>query len=173
MSGNPLGSNYNFDDARINAWWIRDYSLSYARELPTDFQSIFSSLAAGVTIKYVQGFAFAQSMQTTGNSITTNSANDDITLSTNYSIQSAFSDNFNVKYNYANSPNDSTNSNNNNSNVGPFPTPAGTGMGFDLGLNGSIGDTWKFALAITDIGSINWDKMLPLLLLPGNIHLLI
>ncbi len=159
-SGNPLGSNYNFDDAKINAWWIRDYSLSYARELPTDFQSIFTSLAAGLTIKYVQGFAFAQSMQTTGNSITTNSANDDITFSTNYSIQSAFSDNFNVKYNYANSSNnsnDSTNSNN-NSNFSPFPTPAGTGMGFDLGLNASIGDTWKFALAVTDFGSINWDK---------------
>ncbi len=155
MNGNPAGSTYNFDDARINAWWIRNYSLSYARELPHDFQDIFSSIAAGVTLKYVQGFAYVQSTQANGNSISTSPANNAITLSTNYSFQSAFSDIFNVKYNYNgnNSSNDST-----NTNFTPFPNPAGTGLGVDIGFNASIGDVWKFAAAVTDIGSITWDQ---------------
>ncbi len=160
FNGNPVGSNYNFDDIKFNSWWIRNYSLSYARELPNFFQEIFSSLAAGITLKYVQGFEFVQSTQVNGNSIQTNASNNQITLSTNYAIQSAFSDNFNVKYNYSNNSNNSNDSSNSNSNsnFSPFPTPAGTGFGFDIGFNAAMGDTWKFALAVTDIGSITWDK---------------
>ncbi|MCL5028028.1 MAG: DUF5723 family protein [Bacteroidetes bacterium] len=151
LSGNPAGSNYNFDDTKFNAWWIRDYSLSYAREFPEIPQDIFTKLAAGITFKYVQGFAYAQSSQVNGNYIKTDSTNNQITVSTNYSIQSAFSDNFGVKYSYNT---DTTK----NSNFSPFPSPAGTGLGFDIGLSASIEDTWKFAAAVTDIGSITWDK---------------
>ena len=131
MSGNPAGSNYNFDDTKFNTWWIRDYSLSYARELPEIPQDIFTKIAAGITFKYVQGFAYAQSTQANGNYIKTDSANNQITLSTNYVIQSAFSDNFGVKYSYST---DTTS----NHNFSPFPTPAGTGLGIDIGLSASI-----------------------------------
>ncbi len=151
LNGNPTGSLYNFDDAKFNSWWIRDYSLTYARELPEIPQNIFTKIAAGVTFKYVQGFEYAQSTQVNGNYVQTDSTNNQITLSTNYGIQSAFSDNFGVKYSYST---DTTS----NHNFSPFPTPAGTGIGIDFGLSASIEDTWRFAIAITDIGSINWDK---------------
>ena len=156
LNGNPAGSNYNFDDTKFNIWWLRNYSLSYARQLPNFFSDIFSNIGAGITLKYVQGFAYAQSAQVNGNYIQTDSANNYITLSTNYGIQSSFASMFNVKYNYSNNSNNSNNDS--TTKFSPFPTPAGTGFGIDLGLNASIGDIWKFAIAITDIGSITWDQ---------------
>ncbi len=148
LSGNPLGSNYNFDDTRASSWWLRDYSISYAGEIPGFLNNTFDKFFVGVTIKYVQGFAFIQSNQAVNNFIQTDN-NGDITLSTNYSIQSSFSDNFGVKYSF-----DSTN--NKQSNFSPFPSPAGSGLGFDLGFSAAIGEKWNFSFAITDVGSINW-----------------
>ncbi len=151
LSGNTAGSNYNFDDAEINAWWIRDYSLSYAREIPGVLQDIFSNISAGITFKYVQGYACAQSSTVNGNYIRTGSNNNDITLSTNYGIQSAFSNNFEVKYSF-----DTTN--NKSGNFTLFPNPVGTGFGLDIGLSASLNNEWRFALSVTDIGSIKWNK---------------
>ncbi|MHB1688378.1 MAG: DUF5723 family protein [Ignavibacteriaceae bacterium] len=148
LSGNTTNSTFNFNDTKADAWWLRSYSLSYAREITEIPQTIFSKIAAGITFKMVQGFAFAQSQQV-NTSIATGSQNQ-ITVTTNNSLLSAFSDNFHVKYSYSN---DTT-----KSNMSPFPTPAGSGLGIDFGLSASIGDTWNFGISVTDIGTINWDK---------------
>ena len=150
LAGNPIGSNYNFDDTKAGSWWLRNYSLSYAGEIPGFLNSTFDKFFVGVTIKYVQGFAFIQSSNAVNNFIQTGN-NGDITLSTNYSLQSSFSDNFGVKYSF-----DSTE--NKQSSFSPFPSPAGSGLGFDLGFSASMGDQWDFTLALTDIGTINWNK---------------
>ncbi len=150
LSGNPLGSSYNFDDTRASSWWIRDYSVSYAREIPELFSGTFDKFTAGISIKYVQGFEFIQSEKTSNNFIQTDNSGD-ITLSTNYRIQSAFSDNFGVKYSF-------DTAGNNDSHFSPFPSTAGSGFGIDLGFSASMGKQWNFALAITDIGSIAWNK---------------
>ena len=150
LSGNPLGSSYNFDDTRASSWWIRDYSLSYARVIPNFLKNTFDKITAGISVKYVQGFEFIQSEKTSNNFIQTDN-NGDITLSTNYRIQSAFSDNFGVQYSF-----DSTV--NNDSHFSPFPSTAGSGFGIDLGFRASMGKQLNLALAITDIGSITWDK---------------
>ena len=150
LSGNPIGSNYNFNDTRASSWWLRNYSISYAGEIPGFLNNTFDKFFVGLTVKYVQGFAFIQSNQTTNNFLQTGTSGD-ITLSTNYSLQSAFSDNFGVKYSF-----DSTN--NKQSSFSPFPSSAGNGLGFDLGFSASMGEQWNFSLAVTDIGSINWDK---------------
>jgi hypothetical protein len=39
-----------------------------------------------------------------------------------------------------------------------FPSPAGTGFGFDVGFAGLLNNKWRFALALTDVGSIKWTK---------------
>lgn len=148
LSGNPLGSSYNFNDTKADAWWLRSYSLSYAREITEIPQNIFSKIAAGITFKMVQGFAYVQSQQVNTSFSTGNQGQ--ITVDANSSVLSAFSKDFGVKYSY-----DTTTT---KSKKSPFPSPAGSGLGIDFGLSASIGDTWNFGLSVTDIGSINWDK---------------
>jgi hypothetical protein len=155
LYGNPQNSTYSFDDSKFNAWWIRNYSLTYSREIKGVLDQYLEKLSAGVSIKYYQGFAYAQSVQTNGNYIQTG-ANNQITLHSNYVIQSAFSNMFNVKY--KDTTNTSSDSNNTNSKGTPFPSPAGTGLGFDVGFSASLFNDWTVSLAITDIGSITWNQ---------------
>ena len=147
LNGNAQNSVFNFNDTKAEAWWIRDYSFTYAREIPE--VNLFSSFGAGISLKMVQGFAFVQS-QNVNSSIQTTDQNQ-IILNGNNEALSAFSADFGVKYSF-----DSTSDK--SSNMGPFPTPAGTGFGIDLGLNASLNNTWQFAFSITDIGSINWNQ---------------
>ncbi len=150
FQGNPPGSTYNFNDAKASAWWLRDYSFTYAREIPEIPQTVFSKIAAGITFKMVQGFAYIGTQQV-NSSFSTDSVNQ-LTVNANNAFLSAFSDNFHVRYSY------NINEPKQNAQMSPFPTPAGTGLGIDFGLSASIGDTWNFAASITDIGNITWNK---------------
>jgi hypothetical protein len=150
LYGNPQNSSYSFDDTKFNSWWIRNYSLSYAREFNRLLPEYFNKLSAGLTIKYYQGFAYAQSVQANNNYFRTG-VNNQIILNSNYVIQSAFSNDFNVKYSF-----DSTAKG--DSKASPSPSPAGTGLGFDIGFNTVLHNNWNVSLAITDLGSILWNK---------------
>lgn len=150
LYGNPQNSLFNFDDSKLNSWWIRDYSLSYAREIQEIKSTILNKLTVGISLKYFQGFEYAQSSRVNGNMVQTG-GNNQITLKTNYTIHSAFSDNFHVKYSF-----DSTAKQ--DAEVSVFPSPAGTGFGFDLGFSMVIFKDYDVALAITDLGSITWDE---------------
>ena len=151
LNGNPQNSIYTFDDTKFNAWYVRSYSLSYARDFTGVMPDYIKSLTAGLSIKYYQGFAYAQSMQVNNNSLQTGS-NNQIILNSNYVIHSAFSNEFNIKYSF-----DSTTTNA-DPKASPFPSPVGTGLGFDIGFNADIYNNWNVSLAITDIGSILWNK---------------
>jgi hypothetical protein len=151
LNGDAQNTVYNFDDTKFNSWYLRNYSLSYAREFGGISGLLISSLSAGVTIKYYQGFAFVHSIEVKNNSITTG-ANNQININSNYTVQSAFSDDFNVKYSF-----DSTKPAG-NPHFNPFPSPAGTGYGFDIGINACLNDNWNISLAVTDIGNITWNK---------------
>ncbi|MGA7721227.1 MAG: DUF5723 family protein [Ignavibacteriaceae bacterium] len=151
LNGNAQNSTYSFNDTKFNSWWIRNYSLSYAREIPGLVNGIIQKLSAGVTFKYYQGFAYAQSVQVNNNYLQTGT-NNQITVSSNYVIHSAFSDDFNVKYSF------DTASTNGKSNPGPFLTPAGTGLGLDFGFSSNLIDNWNISLAVTDIGNITWNQ---------------
>lgn len=145
LTGNELNKTYDFNDADAKAWWIRNYSLTYAREIPEINQDIFDKIGAGITLKLVQGFAYvgvehAQTNLTTG-------AGNVITGTADYLAYTAFSEDFGVKYDFDSVETDSK--------FGPFPSSAGNGFGFDLGLTASM-DQWNFSLAVTDIGSITW-----------------
>ena len=58
LNGNQTNQVYSFNDAATKSWWIREYSLSYARELPEIDQKIFDKIAVGVSIKMVNGFSY-------------------------------------------------------------------------------------------------------------------
>lgn len=150
LNGNPENSSYSFDDTKLRGWWIRNYSLSYAKKIDEVKTSVFDKLSAGISIKYYQGFAYAKSENLNGNSIRTGTDNV-ISLNTNYSVKTAFSDNFHVKYAF-----DTTAKK--DAEVSPFSSPAGTGFGIDLGFNVTVCKEYDVALAITDIGGITWNK---------------
>lgn len=148
LTGNPQGKVYNFNDADAKGWWLRSYSLSYARAIPEIKLDFIQKVKAGITLKYIQGFAYLgiDKIQTT---LQTGIYNQ-ITANGNVQAYSSFADDFNVKYDF-----DSLKSNK-EGNFTPFPSPAGKGFGIDLGLSAKVNDVWMFGLAVTDIGSVSW-----------------
>jgi len=149
LNGNNPNQVYSFNDVDGQGWWIREYSLSYARELPEIPQTIFDKIAVGLSIKMVQGFAYFGVDHVNAN-LTTGSGNS-LGLKSEWMIKSAFSSDFGKIYDF-----DSLNTS--KSKVGPFLTPAGTGLGIDFGVSAAYDEVWRFSLAITDIGKINWNQ---------------
>ncbi len=146
LSGNPVGKKFDLSEGDIKGWWIRNYALSYSRELPG--VKFFDNFAAGITVKLVHGYSYVGTSKNSS-SLSTGS-NAELTGSTDLTGYSAFSDNMGVKYDF-----DSVSR---QSNFSLFPSPAGTGFGFDVGFAATLNSVWNFSLALTDIGSIKWDK---------------
>jgi hypothetical protein len=146
LYGNTTQQVYSFSETNIKSWWLRDYSLSYAREVPGF--SVFQKIFAGISLKYVNGFYY----------IGTDNVNTSLQTNSQYAITgnadltgySSFSKNFGVKYDF-----DSTRY---NSNFSPFPSPAGTGLGMDIGFSASLSPILNVAFAVTDLGSIKWSQ---------------
>ncbi len=150
LDGNPVGSVYNFDDADIKGWWLRDYSLTYARSLNEIKPDNFKYLSAGITLKLVHGFAYVGTEHV--NSKLETGAGNVLSATGDVLAYSSFSDAFAIKYGF-----DSTDTDKESS-IGPFPTPAGKGFGIDLGFAAVLDDALSFGLAITDIGSVSWTE---------------
>jgi hypothetical protein len=146
LSGNPVGKKFDLSEADIKGWWLRNYALSYSREIP-EFK-FFSNLAAGITLKLVHGYSYVGTNKNTSSFSTGSSA--ELTGQTDVTGYSAFSDNMGVKYDF-----DSVSR---QSDFSLFPSPAGTGFGFDIGFAATFKNVWNFSLALTDIGSIKWNK---------------
>ena len=148
MDGNISNSIYNFNDMQFKAWWLRKYSVSYAHDINI-FPHIFKSLTAGISINFIQGFVYAgidhikTELQTGVDNV--------ITGQSDFLAHSAFSPDLNVKYNF-----DKTVQTNNS--FSPFPTPVGSGVGLDFGINANLSESFSIGFALTDIGSINWNK---------------
>jgi hypothetical protein len=148
LYGNEQGRVYSFNDAATKSWWIREYALSYARDLPEIDQKIFDKIAVGVSLKLVNGFVY-MGMDHINTTFGTGTSNQ-ISVNADMVELAAFSPSFGSVYDF-----DSTDT---KASMGPFPKAAGTGMGFDLGVAATMDQVWRFSLSITDIGSINWDK---------------
>ena len=148
MDGNISNSVYNFNDTQFKAWWLRKYSFSYAHEINI-FPNIFKSLTAGVSINFIQGFVYA-GIDHINTQLQTGDENV-ITGQSDYQAHAAFSPSFNVKYDFDKSAKT-------NNSISLFPTPAGTGTGIDFGVDAKLSEFFSIGFAITDIGSINWNK---------------
>ncbi len=149
MFGNELGRSYNFESTRLKSWYLREYSLSYSRQVTEIFPELFKSFSVGVTAKLVKGFWYT-SIENLNSSITTQ---DDYSINviSDLKFLSAFSPDFGVTYDFEGDVEKE-------SSIGLFPTPVGSGFGFDLGFSGKLNDSWTVGLAFTDIGSINWNS---------------
>jgi hypothetical protein len=148
LNGNQPQQVYSFNDAATKSWWIRTYALSYARELPEIDQKIFDKIAVGVSLKMVNGFSYT-GMDHINNSLSTGASNQ-INGNADMMGYAAFSPSFGSVYDFDTS--------NTSANMSFFPKPAGSGFGFDLGVAASMYEVWRFSLAVTDIGSINWNN---------------
>ncbi|HZW40450.1 MAG TPA: DUF5723 family protein [Ignavibacteriaceae bacterium] len=148
LSGNILNRNFLFNDAFIKTWWLRYYSLSYAREIENIGSKLFSKVTAGISLKLVNGFYYVGSER-----INTylNTSNTEITGNADLLIRSAFSENIGMNYDF-----DSLS--NKKSSMGVFPSPAGKGYGVDLGISTFLNDNIVFSIALTDLGSVNWTR---------------
>ena len=139
---------YNFNDTKLKAWWLRKYSFSYARSL--NILPLFQKISFGVSFNIIRGFAYV-GLDHVNTQLTTGSGNV-ITGKGDFLAYAAFSPDFNVKYDFDKSTTKQ------DSKFSPFPTPAGSGFGFDFGLNAKLNDVWSFGFAITDLGSVKWNK---------------
>ncbi|MDR3609672.1 MAG: DUF5723 family protein [Ignavibacteriaceae bacterium] len=148
LNGNQSNQIYSFNDAATKSWWIREYSLSYARELPEINQKLFDKIAAGISLKLVNGFAYV-GMDHINTSLSTGASNS-INGTADMTELMAFSPSFGSVYDFDSSDTKAS--------MGPFPKAAGSGLGIDLGVSASMDQVWRFALSITDIGSIKWDQ---------------
>lgn len=156
LNGNPVGSVYNFNDAKLNAWWLRSYGFSYSRQIKDLLtgvfklpENMFEQVTFGFSVKYIQGFAYAgsnefnASIETKDNSIIADAQARGLV---------AASPDFGFKYSF-----DSL-STKKDGKFSPFPTPAGSGIGLDFGLTAKINDVITLGLALTDAGSLSWNK---------------
>jgi len=142
------GKVYDFSDASMEAWWVRSFSLSYARQLEFLSDGFFEKFGFGVSFKLIQGFGYIATKDITTH-LTTN-ANGTISGEANLLAYSALSDDFGIVYDFENTQK--------KQNLSLFPSPAGKGFGFDFGFSAKINESWKIAFAITDIGQITWNK---------------
>lgn len=150
MPGNELETLYDFNDTKMQAWGLREYSLSYARDVSEIFSGFFESFSAGVRLKYISGFAY-MGLENINTSFSVNGSYE-FQAKSKLKAVTALSPDFGVKYNFDES------TGNRESNIGPFPEPAGSGMGFDIGFTAVLDSVWAFGISINDIGSIKWDK---------------
>lgn len=147
LEGLPSNAKYVFDGTSFEAWWYREYNISYGRKLPVNIPFL-KNLYAGAAIKMIRGYGI---FRTTNNnsSIENKTAVTDTGMNSvvgnfNFSAQRAGVDFFN----------------NDSSNIAFkfMPDPVGKGTGFDIGLSGEFINGLIVGLSVTDIGKITWDK---------------
>lgn len=161
LNGNQSNKTFLLQDEEFKSWWIRNYSVSYARDISTKWQTIFDKLSAGVSFKYVQGFYYIGSER-----VNTEIYTDErsvITGKADLLAYTAFSPNLGVNYDFSDVENEA--------NISPFMEAAGTGVGFDLGFAASIDDQIRLSLSITDIGNITWSKNTAEFISTGEIYI--
>jgi hypothetical protein len=135
--GNAPGQAFNFASTDVRAWWLREYSLSYARSFENAFG--LNVLALGVAAKYVTGFGYFDLEHVNTSFITSNQ--DVVAGHAEYLSHRAGTDFL---------------SSGTGSSFTPFPSPGGTGWGFDFGIHTKLSSFLSFGLSVTDIGSVEW-----------------
>jgi len=137
LYGNTPGSVYNFGATTIQAQWLREYALSYGRMLPAPV--FLRSLAAGIAVKYVQGYGYyglehGSTSFVTGNDGVLQGAIDMSTRASGGRRIKEMSD----------------------GGFTPFPGPVGTGWAFDLGATAEVTDFLTAGISLTDLGWVTW-----------------
>ena len=152
---NTNGS-YNITDVKMKqseaiAWWIRKYNIGYAKQWNFKKGTI-KSFSIGVSGGLVHGFGNVTTYESkldisTWGIQSINGANhvDSIKGKQDFHTQSALTDFF-TDYNSGAE-----------THFNLFPKPAGVGFSVDFGISMQLGNDWKIAASVTDLGKITWD----------------
>jgi hypothetical protein len=144
LEGLQENKQYVFDGTSFEAWWYREYNVSYGRRLPIK-ASFLQDVEAGVSFKILQGFGIFQTTQSSG-SVRNQTAVTDSTLNTLATDIHFVTRHAGINFFDGNSTDSFT----------PFPTPVGNGMGFDFGFSAQLKNSIRVAASITDLGSVQW-----------------
>ncbi len=162
INGNQVNRTYNFNDFNLNLWWIRTSTLSYARDLMTfDENSSLKSITGGISVKLVNGFAYAGIDEM--NTYLHTGENNVLEGRVHYVAKSAFSPDLGTKYEF--------DTQNYPDNTSYFMKSVATGLGLDLGLAADFNFGLTMGLSVTDIGSISWGARTAQFEANGNIKI--
>jgi len=150
LFGNETERIYDLNELEIESWYLRNFSLTYSRDLSDFFPDAFKFFSAGLTLKLVQGYFYA-GVDKINTTLETKS-NYDILVNGDSRMLVAASPSFGIVYDFEEDDVEKE------SNIGLFNTPAGTGFGMDLGFYAELNKAWSIAFALTDLGSITWNK---------------
>lgn len=156
LFGNEVNKTFELNDLDFKSWYLRNYSLSYSRDLSKFFPDAFRFISAGISVKLVQGFFYAG----VDNINTTLQTNSDYNIIVNGDSRmlAAASPSFGIEYDFEKNLNgDSLSTDKKTSNIGLFNKPAGTGFGVDFGIYAELNKVWSIGFAVTDLGKINWN----------------
>ncbi len=150
LFGNEPGKTFDLSDLDVKAWYLRNYSLTYSRDLTEFFPDAFNFFSAGITLKMVQGLFYAGVDRIN----TTMETQNDYSIQVNGDSRMlvAASPSFGIVYDFE------ADDIERESNIGLFNDPAGSGFGVDFGFYAELNKAWSIAFAVTDLGSITWDK---------------
>jgi len=148
LNGNEVGKKEKFSNFSFESVYLREYTLSFSKNISYLLQGNVKSLHAGITVKYISGFAYGKLERANISIETTKDTKLDVIG--DILTKSAVSPDFGINYDFEKI--------NKKENYTPFPTPAGSGFGFDLGITAEINNAITAAIAVTDIGSVNWNK---------------
>ncbi|MCW8850811.1 MAG: DUF5723 family protein, partial [Melioribacteraceae bacterium] len=126
LYGNEPNKVFDLDDLDVKAWYLRNYSLTYSKDLSSFFPDAFRFVSAGLTVKMVQGLFYAGVDKMSTTLETQNDYN--ILVNGNSRMLVATSPSFGVVYDFEDKEIEREN------NIGLFNDPAGSGFGFDFGL---------------------------------------
>jgi hypothetical protein len=145
-------TNVNLAQSEAIAWWIRKYSIGYAKQFIFSPKSSITSFSIGLSSSLVHGFGNVSTYESKLNISTwgiknNNGVNhvDSIKGKQDFHVQSALTDFFQDYKDGAESK------------FNLFPKPAGIGYSFDFGMTMQIGKQWKVAASVTDLGKISWN----------------
>ncbi len=149
LNGNDFGQIYNFNNFEMESYYLREFSLSYGRNILTLKHSFVRKIYAGITAKIIQGYSYARLDKSDITFETTNQG--DYILTSNIKTLSAITPNAGIEYDFDNGPKSE-------SDFSLFPQAAGAGFGFNFAVTAEFNDALIASIVLSDVGSVNWDK---------------
>ncbi len=141
---------YSLSDLDAKVTFLREISFSYGRKI-LDFDYAFvKNIYGGIALKFVRGYYYLSTSK--NNSFFRYDSDNVIRGAWDFEIQHALTPD--IAKNYGKDSIISVK----DFSFTLFPEPAGTGLGFDIGVTSFINDQLRVSLAVTDIGSITWDR---------------
>ncbi len=138
--GRNLGGRYTTS----NAFWYREYALSYAREFSTSFRARalrpIESIKVGASLKWIAAHAYSE-------------LNDESTI---YHSPTGDSLAATVRYTTTSAARGRLQDPNSTESFSLFPESVGSGVGLDLGISFNYRETMTFAVSLNNLGFVSF-----------------